>query len=227
MFAVVLAILVGAYLLGAIPFGLLVCRWLKGVDIRQHGSGNIGATNVARLLGIKGFVLVFALDFLKGAVPTLAALLVSVSVLDVRSAGLRLYDVPTLAGLAAIVGHMWPIYLQFKGGKGVATSAGVVFVLAWLPALVALAVWMAVLLASRYVSLASLSAAAALAAARIIQVWDQDFRHEERAITLLCLVGAVLVIVRHRTNIVRLWERTEPTVSLALRKEIEQPGQGG
>src|SRR5262245_6832152 len=119
MLLIVIVLLTASYLIGAIPFGLLICRWLKGIDVREHGSGNIGATKVARVLGGKGFALVFALDFLKGAVPTLAAILLCTYWLHPEAHGFRRYDMPTMAGLAAIIGHMWPIYLHFKGGKGV------------------------------------------------------------------------------------------------------------
>src|SRR3954452_6664306 len=118
-----LAIISGAYFVGAIPFGYLVAR-ARGVDILHEGSGNIGATNVSRVLGKRFGILVFALDFAKGALPTLAAQ---------RSAGLLddplwASGLPVAAGLAAFLGHCFPIYLRFHGGKGVATGAGVVFV---------------------------------------------------------------------------------------------------
>src|SRR5215204_553842 len=131
-----------AYLVGAVPFGYLVAR-ARGVDIFAAGSGNIGATNVGRVLGRKLGVLVFVLDFLKGAVPALV-----VSQLFGTTAGV-------VAGLAAFLGHVFPIYLRFRGGKGVATGFGVVVVLLPWPTLVAAIVWVTTLAATRYVSLAS------------------------------------------------------------------------
>src|SRR5947209_2958392 len=155
-FAPYLAILF-SYLLGAVPFGFVVAR-LRGVDIFHAGSGNIGATNVGRVLGRKFGLFVFVLDFLKGAVP----------VALVRH---YLPDVPwaaVAAGLAAFLGHMFPVYLGFRGGKGVATGTGVVAVLLPGPTAVAVLVWISVLVATRYVSLASVLAAAALAAVRLL-----------------------------------------------------------
>lgn len=146
-----IALLIGAYLLGAVPFGLLLGR-VAGVDVRREGSGNIGATNVGRLLGKKLGLLTLAADMLKGVLPMLLAgwLLVDG---DQRSL------LVLACGAAAFIGHIFPIYLGFKGGKGVATALGVFLYLAPLAALGAMAVFALVLLNWGYVSLASLSAA--------------------------------------------------------------------
>src|SRR5688500_12160212 len=150
-----------AYVLGSVPFGLLV-GLARGVDPRKSGSGNIGATNVGRLLGGKFFALVFTLDLLKGLVPTLAA-----SWVVYRGEGTpdwRVNLLWLLVGFAAIAGHMFSVFLGFKGGKGVATSAGVVlglFPYFTVPGLAALGVWFGTFKASRYVSLASILAAIA------------------------------------------------------------------
>src|SRR5438094_10433846 len=162
------ALLVGltalvAYLVGATPFGYLVAR-RRGVDLFAHGSGNIGATNVGRVLGRRFGILVFVLDFLKGALPTLAATLLD----RTAQPDLPADTLPVTAGLAAFLGHLFPIYLRFRGGKGVATGAGVVTVLLPGPACAALATWVFVVLASRYVSLASLVAALALCVVRLV-----------------------------------------------------------
>src|SRR5437868_4272502 len=142
-----------SYLVGAVPFGYLVARW-RGVDIFKAGSGNIGATNVGRVLGRKFGLLVFFLDCLKGAVPTLAATIPEHHVpRDVAG---------VTAGLSAFLGHLFPVYLRYRGGKGVATGAGVVCVLVPLPAVAALFTWLVVVSASHTVSLASLTAALAL-----------------------------------------------------------------
>src|SRR3954468_21916969 len=146
-----------AYLAGDLPFGYLVAR-SRGVDIFAAGSGNIGATNVGRVLGRKFGLLVFVLDFLKGAVPTAIA---------TRFDGGADW-LPVAAGLAAFVGHMFPVYLRFRGGKGVATGAGVVAVLLPGPTAVAVLVWVTVLAATRYVSLASVLAAVTLAVVRLV-----------------------------------------------------------
>src|SRR3989440_9597467 len=147
-------IALAAYLIGALPFGYLIAR-SRGVDILQAGSGNIGATNVGRILGKRFGVLVFFLDFAKGAFPVALAPWV----------GRRFdSDVPSetlsvIAGLGAFLGHLFPIYLRFRGGKGVATGAGVVAVLLPVPATAAAVVWLACLCGLRYVSIASILAA--------------------------------------------------------------------
>jgi glycerol-3-phosphate acyltransferase PlsY len=189
-----------AYLVGAVPFGYLVAR-ARGVDILSHGSGNIGATNVGRILG-RGFgILVFALDFAKGALPTLAAGLLTPA------------DVPAewsqvTAGIAAFLGHLFPVYLGFRGGKGVATGAGVVAVLAPGPTVAALLIWAAVFAGTRYMSLASLTAAAVLCVLRVATT-PAPFSGPPGVVTVFCLVAAGLVALRHRANIGRLLAGTE------------------
>jgi acyl-phosphate glycerol 3-phosphate acyltransferase len=190
-----------AYLLGAVPFGYLVAR-SRGVDLLRQGSGNIGATNVGRLLGRRWGVLVFLLDFAKGAVPVLLAGLVP------QGDSLPPATLKVTAGLAAFLGHLFPVYLRFHGGKGVATGAGVVAVLAPWETLLAVAAWVVVLAASRYVSLASLSAALTLCAARLTltpEPWSRD----NLIVTLFCLAASLLVFVRHHGNIRRLLRGTE------------------
>src|SRR5262245_173604 len=196
--------LVGAYLIGAIPFGYLIAR-ARGVDIFRAGSGNIGATNVGRVLGRKYGILVFVLDFAKGAVPVLLTRLLPQEVND----ALRLPDaLPVGAALCAFLGHMFPVYLGFRGGKGVATGAGTVFVLVPGPAALAVTTWAAVVSTTRTVSLASITAAGMLCAARLLSVTD-PFGHEKVVVTSYCLAGSALMILKHRANIVRLWNGTE------------------
>ncbi len=187
-----------AYLVGAIPFGYLIAR-ARGVDITALGSGNIGATNVGRVLGRRFGILVFILDFAKGAIPTGIARSIAGSAEDL---------LPVVAGLAAVIGHMFPVYLRFKGGKGVATGAGVVFVLVTLPASVALFAWVCTLLAFRYVSLASLVAAAVLCVVRVFSA-SEPFAPEHLVLTGFCFLAGGLVVVRHRGNIDRLRRGTE------------------
>lgn len=195
-----------AYLVGAIPFGYLVGRW-RGVDIFSHGSGNIGATNVGRVLGRRFGVLVFLLDFAKGTLPVAAAG-------GLESAQGGTYGtlppglLPVAAGLAAFLGHLFPIYLRFRGGKGVATGAGVVAVLLPGPTIAAVVVWLAVLCATRYASLASLAGAAALCLFRLAMTPD-PFGTASATLTGFCLVAAGLVFVRHRANIGRIVEGNE------------------
>jgi acyl-phosphate glycerol 3-phosphate acyltransferase len=192
---------VASYLVGAVPFGVLVARW-RGVDLLHHGSGNIGATNVGRLLGRRFGVLVFLLDFAKGALPVLAA------TLWLPAAEMAPDVLGVTAGVAAFLGHLFPVYLRFRGGKGVATGAGVVTVLMPSPALAALAAWAVLVSATRYVSLASLAAATLLCALRL-SLTPHPWAPGQRVVTGFCLVAVALVFARHRGNIRRLFQGTE------------------
>lgn len=188
-----------SYLLGSVPFGVLVAR-ARGVDIFKEGSGNIGATNVGRVLGRKSGVLVFVLDFLKGVVPTA----VMSSAFGVMAG--------VAAGLAAFLGHLFPAYLRFRGGKGVATGFGVTLVLLPGPTAVAALTWVTVLAATRYVSLASVLAAVALALSRVATS-PEPAADEQGVLTAFSVVAAALVAVRHRANLTRLAQGTENRVA--------------
>ena len=202
MLALCLSLLAG-YLLGSVPFGLLAAR-LKGVDIRKQGSGNIGATNVWRVCGWRYGLPVFALDVVKG----IAAVLIA-RWLAVRLGGDAAWTAwpPIAAALACVLGHSFPIWLGFKGGKGVATSLGVFLGLMPLPSLIALVIWAVVCKASGYVSLASIVAAVVLPAAAIAMQFTQ-WAYGWPSAGFATFAG-VLVIVRHRANIARLRAGTE------------------
>ena len=188
-----------SYLAGALPFGYLIGRW-KGIDLFAVGSGNIGATNVGRTPGRKYGVLVFVLDFLKGALP--AAVIAPLARWLADAPGFTASEIAVGAAACAFLGHLFPIYLGFRGGKGVATGAGTVAVLAPVAFATALAVWLLVILVSRIVSLASILAALVLAGVHLAtQPLD--------AITIYCLSAAGFVIVKHRANVGRLWAGTE------------------
>lgn len=187
-----------SYLIGSIPFGYLVAR-ARGVDILKQGSGNIGATNVGRVLGRPFGLLVFLLDFAKGAGPALGARLWA----SAQELALPPDSLAVAAAVAAFLGHLFPIYLRFRGGKGVATAAGAVVVLLPGPAVAALLAWLAVALASRYVSLASLTAAVVLCLHRFLFT-PRPWGDGNRIVTLFCLVAAGLIFLRHRANIDRL-----------------------
>ena len=193
--------LVASYLLGSIPFGYLVGR-IGGIDIRQSGSGNIGATNVTRTLGKAYGYPVFALDSLKG----LAAVRLSIFVAE------RTEISPEIAGMVAavlsVVGHSFPIWLGFKGGKGVATSAGALFGLMPVVVVIGAIVWALTFRFTRYVSLASIVATVSLPVAVLCLLL---LGHAGTyALFYFSLCVAVLVTVRHRTNLSRLLEGTEP-----------------
>ncbi|MGE5608142.1 MAG: glycerol-3-phosphate 1-O-acyltransferase PlsY [Bacillota bacterium] len=198
-----------AYLLGSIPFGLIV-GLAKGVDPRKAGSGNIGATNVGRLLGGRYFALVFTLDLLKSLVPMLGA----AWILRGGNYDRLTYVLWLLVGFAAIVGHMFPIYLGFKGGKGVATAAGVVlglFPYYTLPAIGSIVLWLIVFAIWRYVSLASMLAAISLPvfflSVALACRWDPMGQRLPLLVFLIVVAG--LVVFRHRSNIARLRAGTE------------------
>lgn len=199
------AALAGSYLIGSIPFGFLIGKF-KGIDIRTQGSGNIGATNVTRVVGKGWGRLCFACDLLKGAVPVLIAsyFLKNLQWPSHTAGGLLV----VLTAFAAVTGHIYPIYLGFKGGKGVSTAAGAILALNPLAVLCAGAVWGIVFFSSRYVSLASICAAVALPAAAWILA---RFAHISvtRPEMILLLVFALLTIVRHTSNIKRLLNGTE------------------
>ncbi|HEY8309458.1 MAG TPA: glycerol-3-phosphate 1-O-acyltransferase PlsY [Gemmatimonadaceae bacterium] len=187
---IVVAVVI-AYVAGSIPSAYLAGKW-HGVDLRKHGSGNLGATNVVRVLGIRIGALVFLVDTLKGFLP--------VFFLPALTGTLHPEMVALTIGAAAIVGHVRPVFLLGqKGGKGVATAGGVFLGVAWLPALLAFAVWIVVFATSRYVSVASLSAALALPIAFFLtgsRFSDPYF--------IAAIVVALFVFFTHRANIGRL-----------------------
>lgn len=200
----------GGYLAGSLPFGYWLVRAVRGDDVRRHGSGNIGATNVGRLLGKKFFALVFTLDLLKGLIPMLlAGLALRGHALDQRS-----YLLWLAVGFAAIVGHMFSLFLGFKGGKGVATSAGVLLGLwpffTW-PALVGAGVWIVAFKIWRYVSLASILASAVfpLAYVAIAAARGWDLLGAQVPLLVFSFVMAGLIVYKHRSNIARLRAGTE------------------
>ena len=187
-----------AYLIGSIPFGLLIGK-LNGKDIRKEGSCNIGATNVTRVVGKWWGKLCFLCDFLKGLLPALLTLWY------LENGGGWL---TAAVAVAAVLGHVFPIYLGFKGGKGVSTAAGAAMALCPLAVVIAGAVWAAVFFLSRYVSLASLAAALALPVSAWLLGYFQVVRFFP-PFGFVMILFAVLAFWRHRSNIVRLMNGTE------------------
>ena len=186
------------YLLGSIPSGFLAGKWCKGLDLRTIGSGSTGATNVLRNVGKKPALAVFLVDVAKGAAAVLLA-----GILNPTSA---LIDwIQVLAGLAALSGHIWPVWLGFKGGKAVATGFGMFLGLSWPVGLACFGMFMAVFSISRIVSLASVVAAVSLP---LLMAAGSA----SNANLVMALVAMLLVLWRHRTNIQRLINGTEPKV---------------
>lgn len=192
---------VAAYLYGSIPFGFLAARWLRGVDIRQTGSGNIGATNAARVLGFKFFPVIFAMDMTKGLGPALLA-----GILGGQSA----YSPAPLvlfAGLAGVMGHVFPLYLGFKGGKAVAAGTGLFLVAAPVAVLICAAIWGVLFAATRYVSLSSICAALSLPVVFALTHGD-PFGSGAYGFGLAVFAGLFITWL-HRSNIRRLLAGTE------------------
>jgi len=198
------ALLVGSYLLGSIPFGYLAGR-LVGIDIRQAGSGNVGATNVVRVLGKRYGYPVLALDVLKGFGAVKIAMLVAPGRLPEWNSP---EIVGILAAMSSILGHLYPPWLKFNGGKGVATSAGALLALTPVATLIGVAIWVIVFWLTRYVSLASITAAVVLPIV-ILVVSSQDQNKRKPLVYSSACVAAV-VIWRHRSNLSRLMRGTEP-----------------
>jgi acyl phosphate:glycerol-3-phosphate acyltransferase len=188
-------LLVAAYLLGAIPSSYVVARLTRGIDLRQHGSGNLGATNAFRVLGWRAATPVFILDIAKGWFPTF---------FFQKWDGVADWRWALAYGAAAIIGHVFSIYVRFKGGKGVATGTGVFIALAPFAVLITTGVWLALLLVTATVSIASIAAAAALPVA----VWLVGTPVE--VLALSCAL-ALFVIYAHRANIRRLLRGQEPS----------------
>jgi glycerol-3-phosphate acyltransferase PlsY len=208
-----LILIITAYLLGAVPFGFLIAK-AHGKDLRTIGSGNIGATNTVRALGKKWGIFCFVLDVLKGFIPML---LVPMTGLVNHTSGPGLLALWLLVGCAAVIGHIFPLYLKFKGGKGVATSLGIVLGL-WpyytLCGICAFAIWAITLRIWQYVSLSSILAAVFFPVLlsiliMLIETWQLS---QLWPLLLMAFVMALLVIVRHKTNIQRLLDGSETKV---------------
>lgn len=197
-------VVIGSYLLGSIPFGYLAGR-MAGIDIRKCGSGNVGATNVIRTLGKSYGYPVFLADFLKGFGAVKMSLLIA-------TGGQSAWYSPEMFGVFAaifsVVGHSFPVWLRFNGGKGVATSAGALFGLAPIAAIAGAAIWILTFWFTRYVSVASMAAAAALPLIILATTWLRGTAGKSLFYSSVCL--AAVVIWRHRSNLSRLMQGTEP-----------------
>ena len=189
-----------SYLVGSIPFGVILGSRLAGLDVRKHGSGNIGATNVLRTLGLGFAACTFVLDTGKGAFAFWLARLSGLSPAWTAA-----------AGAAAVAGHNWPLWLRFKGGKGIATTFG--FMLFAMPSvgIVVAAVWLAVIIVCRYASVASMLAIASSPIAAFLAGYPREY-------IVVCLLLALTAVARHRSNIRRLATGTENKFVLKLRQ---------
>ena len=189
-----IALLILSYLIGSIPFALIIGKTFFDIDIRNHGSGNIGTTNTFRILGKKAGIIVLILDFLKGMIPVYIAMLVNT-------------ELPLiLVGLCAALGHVYSIFLKFKGGKAVATGAGVILAVQPLIFLVLLTAFLITLYIFKYVSLGSIVGVTTLF---ILSLFTDDLTF--KIVSLLLLI---IIIYKHLSNIKRIMNKTEPKVKL-------------
>jgi len=191
------------YLIGAIPFGVIVSKLARGIDVREHGSGSMGMTNVMRTVGKRAGAAVFIADVLKGAGAVALAWPIIGSASDTFVWGCA------AGGVAAVIGHSWPAYIGFRGGRGIATGFGALLVICWPVALISLAVFAIVVSIYRYVSLGSILAATTMLLSMIpFVIYDK----EPVASIVFASVVAAIVIFRHRGNIKRLRSGTESKV---------------
>lgn len=193
-----------AYLCGSLPFGLLIARAVAGIDIREKGSGNIGATNVGRVLGAKWGIAALLFDALKGLLPVL---LIPRCFAETGSGWFVLLQV--VAGVSTVVGHMFPVWLGFRGGKGVATSLGVVLVLTPIGSLAAFGGFALCMLASRIVALSSIVAALVFAIGQMFILQPNPFAVGKLPLSVFSLAVPALIVVQHRSNIGRLMRGEE------------------
>ena len=206
----VILLALASYLAGSIPFGLMLGRMVKGIDLREHGSGNIGATNAGRVLGNYWGLVCLVLDALKGGLPVA---FVPGCFLAADSPAIT--HATVLAGVSTIVGHMFPCWLGFRGGKGVATSLGVLTMISPWGLLVAAISFFGTLAIWRYVSLSSMLAAIGFGACELVRLKPTPFASSTWSHGLFALMVPLLIIVQHRTNIQRLLKGQEPPFAIS------------
>ena len=207
-----------SYLAGSIPFGLLIGKAVKGVDLRQLGSGNIGATNAGRVLGKKWGLICLALDALKGLLPVAFLPQVFLSADDPVFA-----HSSVIAGVATILGHMFPCWLGFRGGKGVATSLGVLSIISPWGLLVAAVTFFGSFAIWRYVSLSSMLAATGFGLFELIRLKPSPFAESTFSHGLFAILVPTLIIIQHRSNIRRLFRGEEPKFTSRRDSGDERP----
>ncbi len=216
-----IVIVILSYLVGSIPTSILVTRWVKNVDIRNYGSGNAGGTNVMRVLGWKYGVFVILLDAFKGAIAVIFIARLYLGSFPFPNA--TPFDdftlVQIIAGLAAVLGHIWTIFADFKGGKGIATALGFLMTLITVDMLLAIAVFAIVVYISKYISLGSIIAAVSVPV--IVLVRENIFGAQiqgYQTILPFCVLVALLVIYTHRANLLRLINGKENRINFSKKK---------
>jgi len=199
-----IGIVVIGYLLGAIPCGVIIGKLTRGIDVRDHGSGGMGMTNVIRTVGAKAGIIVLILDLLKGC--GAVALAWAIFYHEPHS---TVYWGQMAGGVAAVIGHSWPVYVGFRGGRGISTAFGAILVTSWQVGLICLAVFLLMVVIFRFISLGSIMGALTLVVAMVI---SYVYHWEPVAYLAFALVVAPIVIFRHRANIKRLLSRTESKI---------------
>ncbi|UCC79110.1 MAG: glycerol-3-phosphate 1-O-acyltransferase PlsY [Candidatus Zixiibacteriota bacterium] len=202
MVTIIVAAAIG-YILGSIPTGVWLGKAIKGIDLREHGSKSMGATNVFRVLGWKLAIVALIIDVAKGFFAAFIA-----SGVNLGDSMLTSYQLALIAGLAAIIGHLYPLFAYFKGGKGIATGAGMLLYLAPLELGFAVLVFVLTVLISRYVSLGSLMGATFFAVSIILERYYLHYPHGDEMVVFAILIF-ILVLITHRSNIKRLLEGNE------------------
>ena len=212
-YLILIGICIISYLLGSIPFGVLIGKMLKGIDIRTTGSGNIGTSNAFRALGPVGGSLVFIADTLKGSIPVLiiAFLVPKLIPLDMKTVA------QIAVGICAILGHTYSVFLKFTGGKGVATSFGVIVAMCWYVALICLGIWGIVVLTTKISSVASMTGAIAFPITTYI-----FFKTNDMPLLIFSIVACLLIIYLHRSNIKRLLNGEELKMSTKEKKNVSE-----
>lgn len=204
-------ILIMAYLIGSINFSIILSKKMAGFDVREKGSGNAGTTNMLRTVGKKAALITLICDILKGVVPVLLAVLIG-NIANHFGAGVKVEYLAQIAGIFAIIGHTFPIYFGFKGGKGVATSLGLVLIINWQIGLICLVFALLIMAVTRMVSLGSIATAVLFPVLIIFGVGSEHNIVAGNYI-IFSLILALIVIFNHRTNIKRILSGTENKLS--------------
>jgi len=220
-----IVIVILAYLVGSIPSSIIISKMVRGIDIRDHGSGNAGGSNVFRVLGWKYGILVIFLDALKGSLAVILVARLYLGSFPFPNA--TPFDdftlVQIIAGISAVLGHIWTVFANFKGGKGIATALGFLVTIITIDMLLALAVFGIVVLISKHISLGSLSAAVSIPLIMVVRenIFGVDISGYHTILPFTIFL-ALLVMYTHRANIGRLLHGTESKISLSKKKKLDQ-----
>lgn len=221
-----IGLFLGAYLLGSIPSGLIIGKIFLKINLNEHGSKNIGASNAFRVMGVKLGILTLFFDVIKGAIPVLLAKYLFPNIITGFDTYMILFnqtfDYVILFGVAAIFGHTFSVFLNFKGGKAVATSLGVVFALTPIIGVLALVVYFSTVILTKYASLGSTFAALAVGIGTVVQFLIQDILVEQTFVLIMYFLLIMFIIIRHIPNYKRLASGTEKKLELSKSKKIEE-----